>query len=190
MKSRSSKAVLAWIFLLVTMIYLMVIVGGLTRLTNSGLSMVDWKPLTGTIPPLNDAQWSEVFAKYQNFPEYQKVNEGMSLEEVQIHILLGVRPQDAGSFDRYGVLFFPLFSFVTGRVKGYYAFKLFIAFILGGAQGLLGWYMVKSGLVNEPHVSHYRLAANGISSYLFGLFLMTEIWPNLGEVNPIGINLN
>ncbi len=81
MRSQSSKAVLSWIFLLISMIYLMVIVGGLTRLTNSGLSMVDWKPLLGAIPPLNEEQWLEVFAKYQNFPEYQKVNNGMSLDE-------------------------------------------------------------------------------------------------------------
>ena len=93
MKSQSSKAVLSWIFLLVSMIYLMVIVGGLTRLTNSGLSMVDWKPLLGTIPPLNEDQWLEVFAKYQNFPEYQKVNKGMSLEEFKYIFFLGVRTQ-------------------------------------------------------------------------------------------------
>lgn len=180
MKSQSSKAVLLWIFLLVSMIYLMVIVGGLTRLTNSGLSMVDWKPLLGVIPPIGESQWLEVFAKYQNFPEYQKVNSGMSLGEFKYIFYWEYGHRVLGRL--IGMAFFFPFAFfyLTGRVRGLYAFKLLIAFILGGAQGFLGWYMVKSGLVNEPHVSHYRLASH-LSlaliclAYLF--LLSSEIWP-------------
>ena len=118
--------------------------------------------------------------KYQNFPEYQKVNNGMSLEDFKYIFYWEYGHRVLGRLIGM-VFFFPFtFFYLTGRVRGRYAFKLLIAFILGGAQGLLGWYMVKSGLVNEPHVSHYRLAAH-LSlaliclAYLF--VLSSEIWP-------------
>lgn len=152
----------------------MVIVGGITRLTHSGLSMVDWKPIMGTIPPLSEAEWQDVFDAYRQYPEYQKINKGMSLSEFKgiffweyLHRLLG---------RLIGVAF--LAPFLVFYFKKYYdsamAKKLLVGFLLGGLQGLLGWYMVKSGLVDRPSVSHYRLAAHLslallIFAYLFWL---------------------
>ena len=180
MKSQSSKAVLSWVFLLVSMIYLMVIVGGLTRLTNSGLSMVDWKPLLGVVPPVTQEQWHEVFKKYQNFPEYQKVNNGMSLEDFKYIFYWEYDTECSWPPYRHGFLF--PFCFLLPNRPSPRAIRLQTShsFHPRRSAGLLGWYMVKSGLVNEPHVSHYRLAAH-LSlaliclAYLF--VLSSEIWP-------------
>jgi cytochrome c oxidase assembly protein subunit 15 len=154
------RSVRAWVVSLCALIVLMVAVGGITRLTGSGLSIVDWKPLMGAIPPLNDAEWNDVYTRYQNSPQGQTLNAGMSLEQFKdiffweyIHRLLGRLIGAA--------FFFPwLFFLVCGKLKGALAKRLLVAFFLGGLQGALGWYMVKSGLVNQPYVSHIRLAAH------------------------------
>ncbi len=172
MQMRQRKAIVTWLYGVIALVYAMVLIGGLTRLTNSGLSMVDWRPIMGALPPLSDAEWHRVFEAYRQFPEYQLVNAGMSLAEFKSifyweygHRLLG---------RLIGIVFFlPMVFFVmTGAVRGRLLAKLAFAFVLGGSQGLLGWYMVKSGLVLEPRVSHYRLAAHltlalAIIAYLF-----------------------
>jgi len=159
------------------LVFAMVVVGGITRLTHSGLSMVEWQPIVGTIPPLDQAQWQEVFEKYQRTPQYQKVNHGMSLEEFKgifwweyIHRLLG---------RAIGVAFFiPLLYFVIrARVDGALAWRLLLIFVLGGLQGALGWYMVKSGLADRVSVSQYRLVAHlALALAIYGLTL----WIALG----------
>jgi heme a synthase len=142
------------------MIFLMVMLGGITRLTGSGLSMVEWQPLMGTLPPLSQSDWLEVFAKYQAFPQYQQVNSWMDLAAFKkiffweyLHRLFG---RLIGL-----VVFLPWLYFkVTKALSRSTSQGALIAIALGGAQGVLGWYMVKSGLVDVPAVSHFRLAAH------------------------------
>jgi len=148
----------AWLFATAALVFLMVVLGGLTRLSQSGLSIVKWQPLIGAIPPLNADDWQKLFQLYQDSPQYRKVNYGMSLAEFKnifwleyIHRLLG---------RIIGLVFFiPLVFFTfTGKINRKLAVWLFFIFLLGAVQGLAGWYMVKSGLVDNPAVSHYRLA--------------------------------
>lgn len=179
MDSVQRKRTIIWLFSVCALVFSMVVVGGVTRLTHSGLSMVEWKPLVGTIPPLTQEQWENTFEKYKQFPEYQKVNKGMTLSEFKFiffweyfHRLLG---------RLIGLVFFvPFLWFLLNR---YYDWrmvkKLLFGFFLGGMQGLMGWYMVKSGLVDRPSVSHYRLAAHlslafAIFAYLYWIIL--DLW--------------
>ena len=170
-----------WLFIMCFMVFAMVVLGGVTRLTHSGLSMVEWKPVSGWLPPLNEAEWEATFAKYREFPEYKEVNKGMSLSEFQSIFWLEFLHRLWGRI--IGVAFFVpfVFFFVRGWVSRALAPKLVLAFILGGLQGVLGWYMVKSGLVNEPDVSQYRLTAHlGAAIIIYGYMF----WVALGLLNP------
>lgn len=160
------KAVGIWLLICALTVYVMIIVGGFTRLTQSGLSMVEWEPIMGTIPPLSLADWQDVFNKYRQSPEYLKINKGMSLTEFKSIFWWEYGHRVLGRF--IGMLFFIPFIYflVRGYIKGAWKAKLFGLFLLGGLQAVVGWYMVKSGLVNNPHVSQYRLAAH------FGIALM------------------
>lgn len=158
--SKSSLILGTWLLFCAAMVYLMIVVGGITRLTQSGLSMVEWAPIMGSLPPIGEAAWLEMFAKYQASPEYQKVNFGMGLTEFKSifwweygHRVLG---------RTIGLIYLlPLLYFLfRGLVPASWRWRLFGLFVLGGLQGLLGWYMVKSGLVDVPHVSQYRLTAH------------------------------
>ena len=150
----------------------MVVIGGITRLTNSGLSMVEWKLIMGSVPPFSAEEWQATFEKYQQFPEYQKLNSSFTLSDFKSifwweysHRLLG---------RLIGVVF--LIPFIVFWIKGYFnkhwLWRLSILFILGGFQGFLGWFMVKSGLVDNPDVSHYRLAAHLIAALLLFSYIM------------------
>jgi cytochrome c oxidase assembly protein subunit 15 len=170
------RPVAAWLLVCCALVFAMVVVGGITRLTHSGLSIVEWQPIVGTIPPLDQAQWQEVFEKYQRTPEYQHVNRGMSLDAFKgifwweyLHRLLG---------RAIGVVFFlPLLYFtVRSRIDGALARRLLLIFILGGLQGALGWYMVKSGLVDDPRVSQYRLTAHlGMAFLIYAAMFWTAL---------------
>ncbi|NQV48696.1 MAG: COX15/CtaA family protein [Rhodospirillaceae bacterium] len=149
-----------WLFVVIAMVFAMVILGGVTRLTHSGLSMVEWKPVTGWLPPLNDAEWMAVFEKYQTSPEFQKVNHGMELPGFKAIFWFEFMHRLWGRI--IGVAFFVPFVFFLARgwmVRGLTP-KLSFMLVLGGLQGLMGWYMVKSGLVDRPDVSQYRLTAH------------------------------
>ena len=170
------KPLAIWLFACCALVFIMVVVGGVTRLTHSGLSMVEWKPLVGAIPPLSQNDWEEVFRNYQATPEYLHVNKGMALEEFKgifwweyFHRLLG---RAIGV-----VLFLPLLFFlVRGKIDGPLALKLAGIFILGGLQGAMGWYMVKSGLVDDPRVSQYRLTAHlGLALAIYAAMLWTAL---------------
>ena len=157
-------------------IFAMIVVGGVTRLTHSGLSMVEWKPIMGFIPPLNDGQWQETFDAYKQYPEYQKVNKGMSLGEFKNIFYWEYGHRVLGR--SIGLVFFIPFIllWLLGKIEKRLVPKLVVALVLGGLQGLMGWYMVMSGLVDMPRVSHYRLAAHLvlaliILSYLFWIIL-------------------
>lgn len=152
------KALYRWLFFCCFAVFCMIIIGAITRLTESGLSMVDWKPLLGVLPPMNEAQWQEKFELYQDSPEFQKKNFWMEMSDFKniffwewFHRLFG---RLIGVF--YAVPF--VFFLIRGWIPSGYKLKLFGLFLLGGAQGLMGWYMVQSGLVDNPAVSHYRLA--------------------------------
>jgi heme a synthase len=149
-----------WLFFVAALVFLMVVVGGITRLTESGLSITEWKPVSGTLPPLSAADWQDAFVKYQQTPEYQQINRGMSLGDFKFiffwewsHRLLG---------RIIGLAFaLPFFWFAAKRAipKGY-GWRLAVLLALGGLQGTIGWWMVASGLTERTDVSHYRLAAH------------------------------
>jgi len=171
-----NRTLVIWLSCVCAAVYLMVVVGGVTRLTQSGLSMVDWRPLMGVIPPLSAEDWQQTFEAYKQYPEYQKINRGMDLEEFKSifyweygHRLLG---------RIIGLIYFIPFIILMalGRIEKKWMPRLWIGLFLGGLQGLMGWYMVKSGLVDVPHVSHFRLAAHlllaiFIFAFLFWLIL-------------------
>lgn len=166
----------AWLLVMAALVILMVLVGGATRLTDSGLSITEWKPVTGAIPPLSEEAWQEEFAKYRQIPEYRFVNKGMSLDEFKRiywwewgHRFLG---RLIGAVFAAGFLFFLL----TRRLSRPMVPWLALIFALGGAQGALGWYMVQSGLVDRVDVSQYRLAAHlGLAALILGAILWTAL---------------
>ena len=177
------RAVAAWLFVCCALVFAMVVVGGVTRLTHSGLSIVEWQPIVGTLPPLTDAQWQEAFAKYRATPEYRLVNHAMDVAAFKgifwweyFHRLLG---------RAIGVVFLvPLAWFVARRrIPPGLAPKLAAIFALGGLQGAMGWYMVQSGLVDDPRVSHFRLTAHlGLALAIFAAMF----WIGLSLVRPAG----
>lgn len=149
-----------WLLGLCLMVLLMIILGGLTRLTHSGLSMVDWRPVTGWLPPLNAEEWSAIFELYKQTPQYLKINAGMTVDEFKSIFWLEYIHRLWGRI--IGVAFaVPFLLFLArGWISRALAPKLILMFVLGGAQGVLGWLMVKSGLVDRPDVSQYRLTAH------------------------------
>tara|TARA_R110002020_G_scaffold150446_2_gene327164 strand:+ start:7173 stop:8324 length:1152 start_codon:yes stop_codon:yes gene_type:complete len=157
---RNRAAQRAWLWLVLVAIFALVLVGGATRLTDSGLSITEWKPIHGVIPPMGEAEWQEELELYRQIPEYQLINKGMSLDEFKriywwewAHRFLarGV-----------GILFgVPLLFFLaTGRIEKRLRWPLFGLLVLGGLQGAVGWWMVASGLVDRVDVSQYRLATH------------------------------
>lgn len=178
---KRNRIIALWLICVCLMVYAMVVLGGVTRLTHSGLSMVEWKPATGWLPPMNETQWQDVFAKYQQHPEYKELNTGMTQEEFKsifwfefLHRLWG---------RLIGVAFLaPFLIFLArGWVDRALAWKLSAMFVLGGLQGVLGWYMVKSGLTDRPDVSQYRLTAHlGAALVVYGYMLWVALgllWP-------------
>jgi len=174
-----------WLIFCSAVVLGMIMLGGATRLTHSGLSMVEWKPLIGIIPPLSEAEWTTVFEKYKQFPEYQKINLGMDLEGFKSIFMYEYLHRVLGRL--IGIFFFVPFVYfaLRGRIKAGLMPKLVVMFFLGGLQGLLGWYMVKSGLVNDPHVSQYRLTAHlGAAVLIYGYMLWVAfglLWPGTGR---------
>lgn len=161
----SFKNLSNWLFITAGFVMSMVILGGLTRLTGSGLSMVDWRPVTGFLPPLNEAQWQGVFDLYKLSPQYHKVNFGMSLSDFKGIFWLEFIHRLVGRF--IGILFLaPLLYSLLKKELRPWCFKILGIWILGGLQGVMGWYMVKSGLVDEPWVSPFRLCAHLLLAFL------------------------
>ena len=157
---RNERWIAAWLLACCVLVFSMIVVGGVTRLTHSGLSIVEWQPIVGTLPPLTDHQWQQAFDLYKLTPEYKQVNFAMSISEFKgifwweyFHRLLG-RAIGFVFFVPYAVLL------LKRRLHGPLAWRLLGIFVLGGLQGAMGWYMVKSGLVDDPRVSHLRLTAH------------------------------
>lgn len=150
----------AWLLVVVFSIFAIVLVGGATRLTESGLSITEWQPVTGVLPPMSEDAWQEAFDKYRQIPQYQRVNRGMSLDEFKTIFWWEWAHRLVGRL--IGVIFLvPFLVFLlSGRIERTMVPWLAGALVLGGLQGALGWYMVASGLVERTTVSQYRLAAH------------------------------
>ena len=179
MKSVGDKGVIFWLFSGCLLVAIMVIVGGLTRLTHSGLSMVQWSLFMETIPPLTTADWMETFQRYQQTPEFKLKNYDFTLSEFKSIFWWEYIHRMIGRF--IGLVFIIPFAYflIKKRLSKGLVQKLLIACLLGALQAGMGWYMVKSGLVNDPNVSHYRLAAHLTIAFVLYAYLL---WIVLGEV--------
>jgi cytochrome c oxidase assembly protein subunit 15 len=169
-------AIASWLMAVAVLVFAMIVVGGITRLTESGLSMVRWDPVSGIVPPLDAEQWEAEFDAYRTSPQYQIVNSGMTIEEFKtiffweyVHRLLG---------RVIGLAFaLPLLWFWWKRaIPGGYGWKLVGLLVLGGMQGAIGWWMVTSGLADRPEVSHIRLAVHLLLALsIFGLLIWVAL---------------
>ena len=153
-------AIRTWLLFVAFLVFCMVLVGGAMRLTDSGLSITEWQPLLGAIPPLSEADWLIAFEKYKQIPEYTVINRGMSLEEFKFIYWWEWSHRFLGRFIGVAFLLPFLFFWISGHLSRPLAWRLAAIFILGGLQGALGWYMVASGLTERVDVSQYRLAAH------------------------------
>ena len=179
--NHDDKLIGRWLTLCAVTIFGMILLGGVTRLTESGLSMVDWRPIMGVVPPLSTDDWVYLFDQYKLYPEYQLVNQGMTLGEFKqifwfeyLHRMLG---------RLIGLMFFiPFVVFLwMGKVRASLKPHLFTLLFLGGCQGLMGWYMVQSGLVDRPDVSQYRLTAHlGLAIAIYAYI----VWLTIGLFSP------
>lgn len=172
MKNTPDKTCANWLLICAAMVFLMAVIGAVTRLTESGLSITTWKPVAGALPPLNHDAWLDEFALYQQSPEFQKKNSTMTLDEFKkiffwewLHRLWG---------RLIGVVFaLPLlWLWASGRIASGYGCKFLALLGLGALQGAVGWWMVKSGLVDNPAVSHYRLATHlGLAVFIYACMI-------------------
>ena len=192
-QKKDNKKVIYWLLTGCILIFIMVVIGGITRLTHSGLSISNYKLISGTIPPMNDVEWQEAFNLYKQYPEYQKLNNHFSLQEFKdiyfwewLHRFIG---------RMIGLVFFiPFLYFLLKKqltkptIK-----KSIILMALGAFQGFLGWYMVKSGLVENPDVSHYRLAAHLTTAFITFAYTfwvaLDLMFPKKKEINKSFRNL-
>ncbi|MDN3725008.1 COX15/CtaA family protein [Aequorivita sp. SDUM287046] len=187
MANKDNKNVIYWLLTGCFLIFIMVVVGGITRLTHSGLSISSYKLISGTIPPLNEAEWIAEFEHYKQFPEYQKLHNHFDLEDFKdiyfweyIHRVLG---------RLLGIVFIiPFFYFLLKKQLSKPTIKkAIILLFLGGFQGFLGWYMVKSGLIDRPSVSHYRLAMHLTTAFItfaYTFWVALDLWyPVKKEIN-------
>jgi cytochrome c oxidase assembly protein subunit 15 len=172
MPAKHIRALRIWLGIVALLIVAMILVGGATRLTDSGLSITEWKPIMGVIPPLSQTDWDKAFTAYQKIPQYAELNQGMSLSEFKTIFWWEWAHRFLGRF--IGIAFFvPFVMFwIAGVIPRTLLPRLAGLFVLGGLQGALGWYMVKSGLVDRTDVSQYRLAAHfGVALSILGYTL-------------------
>ena len=173
---KSERPIAIWLLIVAFMVFCMVILGGATRLTHSGLSMVEWRPLMGILPPWGEAAWQDVFAKYQLYPEYLKINKGMTLSEFKQIFYFEYSHRVLGRLIGAAFALPFLFFLFSKRVTKQRLPSLIGLFLIGGFQGLIGWWMVKSGLVEDPDVSHYRLTVHlGVAILIFGALIWVAL---------------
>ena len=185
--TKTNPSIIIWLFSGCLLIFIMVIIGGLTRLTGSGLSMVDWNLVKGIIPPLTPYEWQETFNLYKQYPEYQIKNYNLSLSEFKTIFFWEYLHRMIGRL--LGLVFIIPFVYflITKQLDKKLIIRTSILLFLGSTQAFLGWWMVKSGLVDKPDVSHFRLAAHLTTafitfSYTFWIIL-TLIFPNKQTYN-------
>ena len=184
---KDNKKVVYWLLAGCLLIFIMVVVGGITRLTHSGLSISNYKLISGTIPPMNDVEWQEAFDLYKQYPEYQKLNNHFNLQDFKDIYFWEWLHRVIGRF--IGLVFFLPFVYfiITKQLTKPTIKKSLILLGLGGFQGFLGWYMVKSGLVDNPDVSHYRLAAHfttALITFAYTFWVILDIlFPDKKQIN-------
>jgi cytochrome c oxidase assembly protein subunit 15 len=175
--ARKAAGLRAWLFGVAVLVFLMVSVGGVTRLTGSGLSITEWRPIVGILPPLSQADWLDAFAKYQQIPQYRHVNKGMSLEAFKTIFWWEWIHRFLGRLVAAAFLLPCLYFLATRQISRPLMGRLAAIFALGGLQGLVGWYMVSSGLAERTEVSPFRLALHlGLAILIFGAL----VWVALG----------
>ncbi|MDP2619664.1 MAG: COX15/CtaA family protein [Hyphomicrobiales bacterium] len=166
--------ILAWLYTLAALVVAMILVGGATRLTDSGLSITEWQPITGVIPPLTEAQWLAAFEKYKQIPEYAVVNPGMSLAAFKVIYWWEWGHRFLGRFIGLAFIVPFIVFWVRRQIPAWLMPRLILILVLGGLQGALGWFMVMSGLTDRVDVSQYRLAAHlGAAFVILGFILWT-----------------
>ncbi|MEZ4856423.1 MAG: COX15/CtaA family protein [Gelidibacter sp.] len=186
-KQKDNKKVIYWLLTGCILIFIMVVIGGITRLTHSGLSISNYKLISGTLPPMNETQWHDAFELYKQYPEYQKLNNHFNLEDFKdiyfwewLHRFIG---------RMIGLVFFIpfLYFLLTKQLSKPTIKKSIILLALGAFQGFLGWYMVKSGLVDNPDVSHFRLAAHLTTAFITFAYTfwvaLDLMFPNKKDIN-------
>lgn len=176
---QKDKSVILWLSSGFFLIFIMVIVGGITRLTDSGLSMVNWSLFMGSIPPLNETEWNETFELYKQSPEFKKINYNYTLEDFKFIFFWEYLHRMIGRL--LGLVFIiPFFYFlIKKRLTKKLKLQSLILFTLGSLQAFFGWWMVKSGLVDNPHVSHYRLAVHLTTAFITCGYLLWVLLPLL-----------
>ncbi len=175
---RDRFQIAVWLLTCCALILGIVVIGGLTRLTGSGLSMVEWKPIVGLLPPLNEAEWLATFELYRQSPEYRYVNIGMTVDGFKSIFWLEYIHRMIGRFIGMAFLLPFLYFWIRGKIERDLLPKLIAMFVLGGMQGALGWYMVASGLAEDPHVSQYRLTAHlglAVVIYVYILWVALDL---------------
>jgi cytochrome c oxidase assembly protein subunit 15 len=184
---KDNKKIIYWLLTGCTLIFIMVVVGGITRLTHSGLSISNYKLISGTLPPMNEAEWVTAFDLYKQYPEYQKINSGFSLEEFKDIYFWEWIHRVIGRFIGLVFLLPFLYFLLKKQLSKATLKKCVVLLMLGSFQGFLGWYMVKSGLVDNPDVSHYRLAMHLTTAFItfaYTLWVALDlIYPTIKEAN-------
>jgi cytochrome c oxidase assembly protein subunit 15 len=182
--ARQVASLRTWLFAVAVLVFLMVSVGGATRLTGSGLSITEWQPIVGTVPPLSQADWLDAFAKYQQIPQYHHVNRGMSLEAFKAIFWWEWTHRFLGRLIGAAFLLPFLYFLAAGQMPRALLGRLSGIFALGALQGIIGWYMVSSGLADRIDVSQYRLALHlGLAILIFGAL----VWVALSLDAPEGL---
>jgi cytochrome c oxidase assembly protein subunit 15 len=188
----SRRVIATWLFVVAGLVAAMVILGGLTRLTGSGLAITEWKPIHGALPPLSVADWQEEFDAYKAIPQYQQLNKGMSLDEFKSIFWWEWTHRNMGRAIGFAFLIPFLVFLARGQVERALIPRLIGPFILGGMQGALGWFMVASGLTERVSVSQYRLVAHlALALVIYGAILWTALplwrgeWPRARREQPL-----
>lgn len=185
-----TRVITKWLLLTCIMVIAMIIVGGITRLTGSGLSIVEWRPVTGILPPFSYDAWQDEFAKYQLCPEYNAVNYGMTLSEFKFIYLLEFIHRLLGRATGLIYILPLIYFYFKGIIKNRDILSYIIILLLFCVQGFMGWYMVKSGLVNHPSVSHFRLAFHLIIAVIIYYLLFYKLVKNYCDILLISSQTN
>ncbi len=191
MVNSNNKGIAIWLLCGCFLIFCMVVIGGITRLTGSGLSITEWKPIMGTVPPLNDEEWQIAFQKYQQIPQFQKINYNFQLEDFKSIFWWEFIHRQLGRF--IGIVFIIpfLWFYFKGRFDRSTLNKALFLFFLGGLQGVIGWLMVKSGLTERTNVSHIRLSIHLITAFFtFGFTLYFALEILLGKIKSSSEKIN
>lgn len=171
-QKKTDKRVAIWLFISAFMVFLMVVIGGLTRLTESGLSITEWEPIKGTLPPFNEADWQQLLNEYRESPQYKKINAGMTLTEFKNIFWLEYIHRLMGRITGFVFLLPLVYFFIKKKISRELTKKLIFIFALGFTQAVFGWMMVKSGLKDQPNVSPYKLALHlGTAFVILALIL-------------------